>query len=108
MNTLEAMKNTGETETVLFHGKGSLAPPRRALLLLLSHTRHVHFLRATCGQLAGSRLFIQSVFSRKHCCPGVPPGSCCWRGEGSVNRGLGCPTESQQTCDSLAGDTPGT
>lgn len=25
-----------------------------------------------------------------------------------MNRGLGCPTESQQTCDSLAGDTPGT
>lgn len=102
MNTLEAMKNTGETETVLFHGKGSLAPPRRALLLLLSHTRHVHFLRAACRQqVVYSKCFFQEAL--------LPRGpACCWRGEGSVNRGLGCPTESQQTCDSLAGDTPGT
>lgn len=62
MNTLEAMKNTGETETVLFHGKGSLAPPRRALLLLLSHTRHVHFLRAACRQqVVYSKCFFQEA-----------------------------------------------
>lgn len=62
MNVLEGMKNMGETETVLFHGKGGLTPPRKALLLLLFPHRARVF---SAGSVQATGWLFKVLFSRK-------------------------------------------
>lgn len=87
MNVLEGMKNMGETETVLFHGEGSISPPRSALLLpLFPHRTHAFStgsMQVVCRQQAvNSKCFFPGSIATEGSC--LAPAACVGSGKRAV------------------------
>lgn len=87
MDVLEGMKNTGETEIVLFHGEGSLAPLQWALLLpLLPHRARAFSagsVQTVCRQqVVYSKCFFPGSIAAEGSC--LTPAACLGSGRRAV------------------------